>query len=159
MNSPRCGSKLPAHRPHQHSIFSSAPLLKNLAFTMASCFGSFPSPRTLQEPDHSTSVMGAAPFVLLAAFTRVCSLTRVHSLPRSTVGQKLWFLFKWSCLIPTFPKCPGGYLPKLILWWCKPPPLPRPGCFLCLRTGSPGPEVFRSSSVWMSCWWPKCKRR
>jgi len=33
----------------------------------------------------------------------------------------------------TFPKYPGWYLSKFILWWCIPPALPRPpGCFLCL---------------------------
>ena len=45
--------------------------------------------------DRTTSMMGAAPVLFFAALTRVCSLTNVHSLSRLTVGQKLWFLFKW----------------------------------------------------------------
>ena len=45
--------------------------------------------------DRTTSMIGAAPVLFLAAFIRVCSLTKVHNLSRLTVGQKLWFLFKW----------------------------------------------------------------
>ena len=45
-------------------------------------------------------------------------------LSRLTLGQMLWFLFKWYCLIPAFPKNPGWYLSKLILCWCRPPSLP-----------------------------------
>merc|ERR1719507_2450908 len=51
----------------------------------------------------------------------------LHSLSRLMPGWQRFALLgcTWKFLMPT--------LPKLILWWCCPPALPRPpGCFLCL---------------------------
>ena len=73
--------------------------------------------------------------LLFSYFFFVSSLTRVQSLSIFTSGQCNLFLFKWNCLIPFFPKYPGWYLSKRILWWCWPPAFPLPaGCFLCFPT-------------------------
>lgn len=62
------------HRPpNTPLIFFPALPPKNLVFMMTGCFGSFPFPRTLQQSDHSTSVIGAALVSFGAAFARVCS--------------------------------------------------------------------------------------
>lgn len=69
----------------------------------------------------------------LAARSMFSWPTNDHNLSRLSVGQKLWLRFRWKFLMPTFPKYPGWYLSKLILWWCIPPALPRPpGCLRCL---------------------------
>lgn len=75
-------------------IFSSALLLKNLAFSGMGCFGSFLFPRTQYSspsvPHHERSNSS-----FLGSIYHINSLTQVHSLSRLTFGQKLWFLAKW----------------------------------------------------------------
>merc|ERR1719187_3102848 len=57
-------------------------------------------------------------FLMPAYLVRVCSDTRDHSLSRLMPGwQRLALLgCTWKFLMPTFPKYPGWYLSKLILW-------------------------------------------
>lgn len=91
MNLPLDGFSIPGHSAPAPVVFSSALLLKDLVFTVTDCLGNLPSPKTLQQPDHSMSVKRQLQswffFFFFAAFTSVCSLTKVHSLLRLTVGQ------------------------------------------------------------------------
>lgn len=62
----------------------------------------------------TTSVMGTASVLFVAAFSCVCSLMSFYSLSRLTVKQKFWFPLKWQRLRPAFQRSPGLYLSGLI---------------------------------------------
>ena len=103
-------------------LISSALLWEDLAFRMTGCSGSFFFRRTLRPTAPHQWYEQLVLF--FAAFTSVCSLTKVHNWSKLTVGQKLWFLFKWQYLIPPSPKYLVQYLLKLILWQRTSPALP-----------------------------------
>ena len=146
-------------------IFSSALLLKNLAFIVTGCFGAFPSPKFCSIPivPHQwweqlrtcvwqhlpmsahwprTTVYQGSQWVRSSGSS--LSGNASHQLSQSNLGDICW---SWSCDDSRHQHCFG---------------LP-PWCFLCLLI-QPWPCLtwswsFGSSSVWMACWWPRCKSR
>lgn len=120
---------------------SSALILNYLAFITTGCLTELALPQNFVVAwSHSNSGGSSS------------SLDQCPQLNSLTVGQKLWFLFKWN-LTPTFPKSPG--------WCCR----SWSSCSILYASwvliwfGTQGPRVCESSSVWMAWWQQKEERK
>ena len=95
MNFPPCGFKLTGLRvpflttPQTQHLRSSPPLFcwRIWPSGWQAALGAFISPELCSSATTSPSRIGAAPVLFLAAFTNVCSLTKILRLSRLTVGR------------------------------------------------------------------------
>ena len=109
-------------------------------------------------------MIGAAPLLFFAVFTHVCLLTKVHNVSRLTAhkssgsslsGTASYQLFQGIqsdfCWGWTFSNTYLQHYPRLLgasgVCWCS------------HGHGSCGPQVSKSSFVWMACHWLQQKRR